>query len=161
VSTFLSTAAAVTNIAAGSFSALGSRIIVLRRRLDFTEVDAVAGTTFNLATVSGGLVTLVPIQAIMSASNPSIAGYNTTQAIGIRHIGGVVDLLTIGGIANTVGPTTRMLMAPGLTVTMGTQAVAGSGLMIRQNTRPIFLGVAGTDLNNYVELSIACLVVLP
>jgi hypothetical protein len=161
VQTFTVTPASIPVIAASSFSTQGSRIIVLRRRLDFVELDSVTGTTFSLATVSGGNVNLVPMQAIISASNVSTSGYNTTQGLGVRHIGGAVDLLTISGIANTVGPTNRMLMAPGLTVTMGTFAVSGSGLMLRQNARPIYLGVAGTDVGNYVEISVACLVVIP
>lgn len=160
VQTFVVTPTGIPTFTAASFSAIGSRIIVLRRRLDFVELDAVTGTTWQLAGVTGQ-VNLVPMQAIISASNVSTSGYNTTQGLGVRHSGGAVDLLTISGIANTVGPTNRMLMAPGLTVTMGSFAVAGSGLMLRQNARPIYLGVAGTDIGNYVEISVACLVVIP
>ena len=160
VQTFVTTAAAPAIIAASSFSAIGSRIVVLRRRLNSTELDSVAGTLFTLATVSGGAA-LFPMMAIMSASNASAAGYNTTGQLGVRPSGGAADLLTISSIANTVGPTSRVLVAPVLTATAGTIAVASGNLSLRQNIQPIFLGVAGTDSNNYVEISVACLVVIP
>lgn len=161
VQTFNVTAANVPTIAAADFATSGSRLIVLRRRLDFLELDMAAGTIFSFANTSGGAF-LMPMYAISNQSNLTGSGYNTTEGLSVRAAGGATDLINIQGMDNTVGPQTRVYtqLANAL-VNVGTLAVAQAGLVLRQTFRPIYLGVPGTDALNFVQISIVCLVVIP
>lgn len=153
--------AGVPTIDAASFAGAGARIIVLQRRLNSVELDSVAGTTFAFATATGG-ASILPVMAVSTQSNTSIAGYNTSEGLGVRFIGGAADLIAIQGMDNTVGPQDRVYnqLAAAL-VNGGTFALAKTGLILRQTFRPIFLGVAGTDINNYVQVSVVCVVIVP
>lgn len=139
----------------------GARLIVLRRRLNSVELDSAIGTLFPIATATGGVV-LIPVFATSMQSNSSASGYNTTEGLGVRCIGGAADLITIQGMDNTVGPQDRVYNQLGAAlVNVGTFALAQAGLTLRQTFRPIFLGVPGTDSANFVEISIFCFAVIP
>ena len=151
------------NIDGNTYLAAGVGIVVLRRRFTPAEILDPLATLYTLATATNG-ASVTPIMACTKSSNPSGSAYSTTQSLTLRFLSGTVDMLTIGGMANSAVTINRVLVAPVATATAASGAtaltIASSGIVVRNTSTLTYLGVPGTDSANYVEIAVTCLVSL-